>query len=369
MAVAILSAERCLARIATMAGAQPVRGSERVARETQKASMRDVAKAAGVAMSSVSRVISGHPDVSPEMRDRVQVVVAQLGYEPHFLAQSLRRGATLSVGLSVSDIANPVIAQYARGAESVLRAAGYSLLVMSAENDPALEVAHIRFLQSRRLDGLLLLLASERRRATNEALARLQIPLVVMDRDVPRRLRASAVLCDHRAGMAAAVGHLLDLGHRRIALISWSLDMRPGRERLAGLQVAYAARGLEDTSIPVLGPFTADEGEQATGELLDGADPPTAIVAGTHHLMIGCLRALARRDLHPGSDLAFVGCDDSPLAELFTPPIAVVTREHSTVGRTAAELLLRRLNGQGEPQTIVLQTSFIPRASACPPPT
>ena len=352
-----------------MPGSWQVRGSERVARETQKVSMRDVAKAADVAMSTVSRVISGHPDVSPQMYERVQAVVARLGYEPHFLAQSLRRGATLSVGFSVSDIANPVIAHYARGAESVLRAAGYSLLVMSAENDPALDVAHIRFLQSRRVDGLLLLVASERRRATIETLAQLQIPLVVMDRDMPKRLRASAVLCDHRAGMAAAVGHLLDLGHRRIALISWSLDMRPGRERLAGLQEAYATRGLEDSSIPVLGPFTSDEGEQATGELLDGPDPPTAIIAGTNHLMIGCLRALARRNLRLGSDLAFVACDDSPLAELFTPPIAVVTRDHSTIGHTAAELLLRRLNGQNEPQTIVLPTSFIPRASCCPPPT
>src|SRR5579871_6034434 len=105
--------------------------------------MREVADAAGVAMSTVSRVISGHPDVSPEMRDRVQRVVERLGYEPHFLAQSLRRGATLSVGFTVSDIANPVIAQYARGAEMVLREAGYTLLVMSAENDPALEYAHI----------------------------------------------------------------------------------------------------------------------------------------------------------------------------------------------------------------------------------
>jgi len=336
---------------------------------TQKPSMREVAKAAGVAMSTVSRVISGHPDVSPQMRIRVHEVVERLGYEPHFLAQSLRRGATLSIGFTLSDIANPVIAQYARGAEAVLREAGYTLLVMSAENDPALDLAHIRFLQSRRTDGLLLLLASERRRATIDALARLTTPLVVIDRDVPKRLRASAVLCDHRAGMAAATGHLLELGHRRIALISWPLEMRPGRERLAGLQEAFAARELPDTSITVLGPFSSDEGEAAMGSLMDGSEPPTAVIAGTGQLLIGCLRALARRNLRIGSYLSLITCDDSPLAELFTPAIAVVNRDNIRIGRTAAELLLKRLNGQDEPETVVLPTEFIPRASCCPPRT
>lgn len=347
---------------------QERRDEEPTVSVARKPSMREVANAAGVAMSTVSRVISGHPDVSPEMRVRVQQVVEQLGYEPHFLAQSLRRGATFSVGFTLNDIANPVIAQFARGAEAVLREAGYSMLVMSAENDPALEYTNVRFLQSRRVDGLLLLLASERKRTTIDALAQLQIPMVVIDRDLPRRLRASAVLCDHRAGMASAVEHLIGLGHRRIGLISWPLDLRPGRERLAGLQQAFAAHGIPDTSIPVLGPFTAGEAERAAGELLDGADPPTALIAGTNQLLIGCLRAIAKRGLRLGTDLALVTCDDIPLAELFTPPIATITRDNIKIGRTAAELLLRRLNGHAEPETVILETAFVPRASCSPPP-
>jgi LacI family transcriptional regulator len=284
------------------------------------------------------------------------------------LAQSLRRGATFSVGFSLSDIGNPVIAQFARGAEAALREAGYSMLVMNAENDPALDYAHVRFLQSRRVDGLLLLLASERKRATNDVLARLQIPLVIIDRDLPRRLSASSLLCDHRAGMAAAVGHLLELGHRRIALISWPLDLRPGRERLAGLQQAFAEHRLADTSMPVLGVFTADAAEKAAGELLDSANPPTALIAGTNHLLIGTLRAIAARGLHVGSDLSVVTCDDIPLAELFTPPIATIIRDNILIGRTAAELLLRRLNGRTEPETVIVKTTFVPRASCAPPP-
>ncbi|HWE61544.1 MAG TPA: LacI family DNA-binding transcriptional regulator [Chloroflexota bacterium] len=357
--------ERARRDPATVAGEQAE--VEPVVTVTRKPSMREVAKTAGVAMSTVSRVISGHPDVSPEMRDRVQQVVERLGYEPHFLAQSLRRGATFSVGFTLSDIANPVIAQYARGAEIALRQAGYSLLVMNAENDPALDYAHVRFLLSRRVDGLLLLMASERKRATLEALARIQVPMVVIDRDFPRRLRASAVLCDHRSGMAAAVDHLIDLGHQHIALISWPLDLRPGRERLAGLRQAFAARGLPDTSIPVLGPFTAEDGERATYELLDNDPAPTAIIAGTNQLLIGCLRALTRRGLRPGADLSLVTSDDIPLAELFTPPIATISRDNIAIGSTAAELLLHRLHGRADPETVILPTTFVPRASCSPP--
>ncbi len=332
----------------------------------RKPSMRQVADHAGVAMSTVSRVISSHPDVSSLMRERVLRSVQELGYEPDFLAQSLRRGATRSVGFALSDISNPVIAEMEHGAEEALRAAGYSMLVMSSENNPALDGVHIRFLQSRRVDGLMLLLASERKKTTIDTLVPLDIPIVAIDRDLPKRLRASAVLTDHRTGMAAATGHLLDLGHRRIALVSWSLDLRPGRERLAGLRAAYQSRGLPDTFIHVVA-STPEQGEQTTGEVLDGPDAPTALIAGTNQVLIGCLRALVKRGLRPGADLALVTCDDVPLAELFTPPIAIIARDNFATGRIAAELLLRRFNGPDEPETVVLPTTFVPRASCSPP--
>jgi len=332
----------------------------------RKPSMRQVAAHAGVAMSTVSRVISSHPDVSPLIRERVLQSVRELGYEPDFLAQSPRCGATRSVGFALSDISNPVIAQMEHGAEEALRSAGYSMLVMNSENNPSLDGVHVRFLQSRRVDGLMLLLASECKKTTLDTLVSLDIPIVVIDRDLPKRLRASAVLTDHRPGMAAAAGRLLDLGHRRIALVSWPLDLRPGRERLAGLRAAYQSRGLPDTSIHVVG-FLPEQGEEATGAVLDGPDAPTALIAGTNQLLIGCLRALVKRGLRPGADLALVACDDVPLAELFTPPIAIIARDNFATGRIAAELLLRRINGQDEPATIVLPTTFVPRASCGPP--
>jgi LacI family transcriptional regulator len=328
--------------------------------------MREVAALANVAISSVSRVLSGHPDVSPAMRARVLAAVRQLEYEPDFLAQSLRRGATLSVGFVVGDISNPLMADIVSGAESVLRGAGYSILLMNSENDPSLDVAHVRFFLSRRVDGLILSLASERDPRTLELLRGVEVPIVVVDRDVPPEVRASAVLSDHRSGMTAAVNHLLDLGHRRIALVAGSLDVRPGHARLAAMREAIAARGLPDTTTAIAGTFSAEHGEAATNELLKAADRPTAIIVGSNQLLVGCLRALRRHGIRVGEDISLVTCDDVPLVDLYEPPIASISRDSVELGRTAARLLLRRLHDEAGPEVVINPTVFTPRASIRP---
>ena len=330
--------------------------------------MREVATLAGVAMSSVSRVLSGHPDVSADMRARVLATVEALGYEPDFLAQSLRRGATLSVGFVVGDISNPLFASLISGAESVLRAAGYSMLVMNSENDPALDAAHIGFFESRRVDGMILSLASERKHATLDALDQLEQPVVVIDRDLPARLGASAVLSDHRAGMISAVDHLVDLGHERIGLVAGLAEIRPGRERLAGFRNALSRRGLADRGLTVTGPFSAEHGDEATETMLASADPPTALIAGGNQILVGCLRALARRHLAVGRDVSLVTCDEVPLTEFHEPPIAAIARDSAALGGTAADLLMRRISRSSQPETVVLATTFVPRASCAPAP-
>lgn len=338
-------------------------------RPTGRASMREVADLAGVAMSSVSRVLSGHPDVSAPMQARVMAAVDQLGYEPDFLAQSLRRGATLSVGFVVGDISNPLIADIACGAESELRQAGYSMLVMNSENDPRMDAAHVRFFESRRVDGLILSLANEQTPETLEALANVDLPFVLIDRELPPRFRVSAVRGDHRNGTREATEALLDLGHRRIALVTGPLEIFPVRERIAGLREAVAARGIPDETIVMTGPLlSAEHGETATEALLALGEPPTAIIAGGNQPLVGCLRALIRHGVRPGRDISLVTCDDVPLAELYDPPISVIDRDTVGLGRTAAELLLRHLRGDEGPRTVILPMVFKLRASCTPAP-
>jgi LacI family transcriptional regulator len=334
----------------------------------RRASMREVAELADVAISSVSRVLSEHPDVSAEMRERVMAAVNQLEYEPDFLAQSLRRGATLSVGYVVGDISNPLIATITSGAESVLRSAGYSMLLMNSENDPALDAAHVRFFQARRVDGMILSLASERRSETIDALAQVDVPIVMIDRDLPTEVRASIARSDHRQGMRGAVEHLLDLGHRRIALITGALDLWPVRERIAGMAEAVAARGVPDETISLIGSLSAEHGEASTEQLLAMRPRPTAIIAGGNQVLAGCVRALVRNGVSIPSDMSVVTCDEVALSELHSPPIASVGRDTLALGRVAAELLLERLAGSVEPRTVLLPTMFTPRASCGPVP-
>jgi len=328
--------------------------------------MREVADYAGVAMSSVSRVLSNHPDVSPEMRERVERAVEQLGYQPDMLAQSLRRRTTNTVGFVVGDISNPLLATIALGAETALRMAGNSMLLTNSENRPDLDAAHVRLLTQRRVDGLLLSLAAEDDADTIALLRRAEIPIVLIDRELPPVVEASAVLSDHRGGMRDAVGHLLDLGHRRIGLILGH-RLRFSRERLLGLRDAYAERGLPDESLVLEGTLAETHGREATARMLQDASPVTAIVVGGNQLLIGTLSELRDRGLQVGEDISLVSCDAISVTEFFSPPIAVVRRDNEAIGQQAAELLLEQIRDEQAPRQITLPTEFVARDSCRPP--
>lgn len=331
-----------------------------------RAGMRQVADRAGVAMSSVSRVLSGHPDVSPAMRDRVMAAVEDLGYEPNMLAQMLRRGATRTVGFVVGDISNPLLAQIALGAEVALREAGYAMLLTNSVNEAKLDATHIKLFQQRRVDGLLLSVADETSQDTITALQRVPKPCVLIDRDLALDEPASAVRSDHQAGITAAVEHLVALGHRQIALVAGSPHVRPTRERVAAIEEATAAhRGVRCQVRS--GAFTETHGSAATRELLDGRRPPTALIAGGNQILVGVLRELAARGLRIPADISVVTCDDVPLAEFLSPALATVSRDPYAMGASAAQLLLARLGG-GEPRAVTLPTTFRPAGSCAPPP-
>lgn len=338
-------------------------------RRRVRSSMREVADEAGVAMSSVSRVLSGHPDVSPVMRARVLAAVERIGYQPNMLAQSLRRQETLSVGFVVRDISNPLMSEIVKAAETRLREAGYSMLLTNSESDPALDEAHIRLFEQRRVDGLILSLTSEVHEGTNLLLEQLDIPCVIIDRDLPPGVQVSRVLYDHQVGVRAAVAHLLDLGHREIGLIIGA-PVRPSRERRAALEAEFATRGLPPTyRIVDAGEFDPEHGESAMAELLDAPVRPTAVIVGANQMIPGALHAIGLRNLELPDDLSVVSCDDIVVTEFYRPPIAVVKRDNREVGVVAAELLLGRMQRDEEPRDVSLTTSFLSRGSCGPPPS
>ena len=335
-------------------------------RPVRSAGMREVAARAGVALSSVSRVLGDHPDISETMRNRVLDAAAALGYEPNMLAQSLRRGDTRTVGFVVGDISNPLFGQIALGAETALNGRGYSMLLTNSGSDPRTDARHLSLLRQRQVDGLLLSLADESEPETLAALAASPVPYVLVDRDIPGR-GGSVVQSAHDEGMRQAVDHLIALGHRRIALVGGPPRVRPSRERATALR--RICREAADTASATVraGAFTAEHGEKASAELLARPGRPTAIIAGSNQILIGVLRTLKRKGVSFPADVSLVTCDDIPLAEFLDPPLATISRDPVAMGRVGAELLLELLDG-ATPRRASLPATFRPAASCGPPP-
>lgn len=334
-----------------------------------KPGIKEVARRAGVAISSVSRVLSGHPDVSPAMRDAVNNAVRELGYRPNALARGLRSQRSMSVGFAVADIANPIFADIVQGAERELRANGYSLLLTNSEGDAELDADNIALLEDRQVDGLLLSLTQEENPDVIRALRSCQLPMVLLDRDKPDGVKALSARFDHRAGMTKAVEHLLGLGHQDFAMIIGGPAL-PARDRHAAVEQTLWPSG--GRCMVVEGAFGVEAGYRATLQVLGRTPRPTALIAAGNTLMAGAIRALHELDVHVGTDISFVGCDNVLIAELHQPPIAVVYRDAGALGEQGAKMLLTALGSKDDPdpiEEVVLPTEFLPTPSCGPPPT
>lgn len=323
-----------------------------------------VAERAGVGVASVSRVLSGHPDVSSRMKDVVLRAARECGYEIDLLARALRQGQSLSVGIVVADILNPFLANIISGAEEQLRKSGYSVLLANSHGESARDVESVRSLLQRRVDGMILSVSDETAEGMAPLLSRLLPGTVLLDREIDG-VEASAVVTDHRLGMRSVVDHLTSLGHRRIALVLGQMTVRPSRERKIGYVDAMESRGIEVAEDLIRsGSFSTDFGYQETVDLLRSLRPPTAVVAGGNQLLTGVLRAVRELDVDVPTQLSVVGCDDFDLAQLHHPPITVLCRDAHLMGRTAAAQLVEDIAREiPEPQLVTLGTDLTVRES------
>jgi LacI family transcriptional regulator len=325
--------------------------------------IRDVANKAAVAVSSVSRVISGHPNVSPEMKERVEAAIQALGYEPNILAQNLRRGSTRTIGLLVPDISNPLFSELVFHMESMLNEAGYALLIANSLGMPESDRTHLKLLRQR-VDGFLLSLSDESDRVTTTMLKRLDKPFVLLDRDIAQ-LKGFSVLWDHGSGVRAAATYLADLGHRRIAMVDGNPHIYPTRARSQALLTAFQDRP-EVHLANYHASFSPEHGERTTDFLLSGTPRPTAVIAGSNQILIGVLRSLRRHRLRIPEDISLVAIDHAPMLEFIEPPLATIDRDCREFGHAAAQLLLDQLEGKPV-QRYLLPIRFDPKSSCGPP--
>lgn len=341
--------------------------------EQSRATVRDVAKAAGVSPMTVSRVLNGSPMVAAETAEKVRGAMTVLGFRLNQGARNLRQGrAVTMIGLVLDDIANPFYASVGRAVEGVAQAHGALLVVASSGDDAARQREVVTTLVQRGLDGLLMYPAlGGDDYLTADFLQKR--PLVLLGRR-PAAVDADTVGVDNVGAAYQAVSHLCRHGHTRIGVVGYGKradtngdpDADHRRGRIEGYRRALSAFGLDDEPDLVrLGCAGAPEAAVAVKELLTLPDPPTALFAMNNRMTIGALRALG---VGLGG-IALVGFDDFELADVFDPPITVVAPDPAEMGRRAAELLFDRLNGDDRARThTTLSIALIERGSGELPP-
>jgi LacI family transcriptional regulator len=333
-----------------------------------KLTIRDVATAAGVSTGTVSRVLNANATVRPDVRRKVQRAIDELGYAPNAVARSMRIGSTHTIGCILREINIPQLAGFVKAAHDVLDEEGFSLVISNSEGREERERELLGRLSSRQADGVMMGPYTPVEGEFEIFLRELNIPIVFIDRDPPEW--ADAVMADHAGGMRAAVGHLLDIGHRRIALITGEHGLYPASERIRGYKEAFAARGLEsDPALIQSGSFLPGAGFRITSAMLGQRNPPTAVISGGLDMLSGVLRAIRGRGLRIPEDVSVIASGYSELAELVTPPIAVIAWDQGEVGRIAAGMLLDRIRNHDirESRRVLVPSEFISRASIGPP--
>lgn len=329
-------------------------------------SIREVARLAEVSPATVSRVLNGSTTVSPDKRQRILDVVARVDYRPNRLARNLRRQQAEMIGVVVSDIENPHFAEAVRVFEDAAYRAGYHVLLCNTDETPAKQRTYLEMLADERVRAAIISPA-DRAGTGAEALLSLGIPVVAFDRllDDPR---TDGVICDNVEGLRRVTEHLLWLGHERIAYVGGRPDVETGAERLQGYTDAMRAAG--QVPFAVDGGFRVDAAERAVGTLLDHRKRPTAVIVANNLMTLGALRAIRRAGLRVPRDIALVGVDDPPWAELVDPPLTTLAQPVRAMADAAMEMVFEHIEkGRSEPRRVVLPLELRVRASCGMHPT
>ena len=338
--------------------------------------MKEVAVGAGVSIATVSRVINQNGYVTPALEEKVRRTMGVLNYQPSALARSLRRQETQSIGVLVPKLSQPFFSLLGYAIEQALFTQGYRAFLCSAEEDPAKESAYLEMLLRQRVDGVILV-PTGRSLANVERLLGKKLPVVLVDRDLPA-LHVDRILGDNVSGGSQIARHLLDLGHRRIAVIGAEPHSESMARRLAGVRQALGEAGIKPTE-ECLATSTGEQfelGSATTERLSRQPRRPTAVIALTDMLAVGALHGAVKAGLQLPKDLSVTGFDDIPLASYILPELTTVAQPITQMAERAVTRLLlliqERLvrlpeDPELKPQCMVLPTRLIVRNSTVAP--
>lgn len=330
-----------------------------------KVTIYDVAKRAGVSTATVSKVLNGTGRVGKETISRVERVVEELQYRPNLLASALKKNRTFTIGLLVPDVVNPFASLLVRAVENVAFAYDYSVLACSTDNIPEREKKMVDILMSKRFDGIIIASSEFSSAEAISELKRQDVRAVFVDRvvaDSPYPVFAT----DHYLGSYLITEHLVQLGHRKLAIFLEPLYLRSSLERLRGFSAALEAYGIAQNSFQVLsGGFGAEAGYALTEQILKREDLPSAIVATTDLIAIGVLQKLHEVGIVVPRDMSLVGYDNIPLAAMAAPPLTTVAQPVEEMSKLIVECLLSEEDQ--EITTTLLPPKLIVRDSTASP--
>jgi LacI family transcriptional regulator len=337
----------------------------------RRVTITDVARAANVHASTVSRVLNGRAELSllPETRERVIAAATRLGYRPSALARGLRLRRTFTLGMLVPDITNPVFPSIIKGVEGAAHTRGYHLILCNTDDSFEREASYLRVLREWRVDGLLIA-SSSTAESTIAELRREKVPFVLLN-SASRASDDLAVTPDNRQGVSAALDHLIQLGHRRIGLIAAPQTTVTGQERLLAARAALRRHHLahDDALVEVADSFSEVSGYRAARRLLLDGEPLTAIFCANDLIALGAIRFAREIGLTVPDDLSVVGFNNIPQSELFDPPLTTVHVPQEEMGVLAAALLIDQLEGRHIARRhVVLETELVVRGSSAAPP-
>jgi LacI family transcriptional regulator len=318
------------------------------------ATMKDVARDAGVSIYTVSATLSGSAPVSDELRARVNRSVERLGYERNSMARGLKQGTSSLIGLIVSDVTNPFFTELVECIQSDAARAGYSVLLGISDHDAEREAALLKLMRSHQAAGTILCPAGGEADYGDGRLARGRMKIVAVD-NTSEALGVDGFTLDNRRAADLAVSHLLELGHRRIGVVAGIPHQPVSRERLAGCREALARQGIGIVpDLIAYGNFRLEDGYAGCRALLGVAPRPTALFVANNLMLIGVMRALADAGVRVPQDMSVCSIDDFPWAPAFQPALTVVRQPIAAMASAAFARLEALLDGEagGARQTL-----------------
>jgi DNA-binding LacI/PurR family transcriptional regulator len=337
-------------------------------------SIRDIAKAAGVSHTTVSRALHDSQLISPEVREHIQLLAREMGYTPNAVAQSLKNRRTNSIGLVVTAIADPFLSRVVRGIEEVAQKAGMSVLLAASYNDPDLELKVVETFHQRRVDGIIV--ASSRYGVNSiSRLAQVNVPVVLINQEADTEYEhIHSVSINDYQGACTAVQCLLDAGHCSIAYLGAANRPRSNRLRLQGYLDTMRAAGIEPQpewiqAAPPDRRYHSDDVEDGRAMLSSLCKiASTAVFCYNDMIAIGLLMGCREKSIPVPHQLSIIGFDDVELAQYVTPPLTTVHQPKLHLGQVAMQMLLDLMAGKRVENSVLLPTQLVMRSSAaCPP--